>query len=194
MTRAFEMHVYRRQAPAGQRVNHDFLPVFVFCTLSTFLSSRINVFYSEPNFYTKYLMLSYSIDIISTFSDWSYHRNCFVDRLESKRICIIWMQGWLCEIDLSPHSWQWPKILRSNFEIAVSHEWEDLLAWNERDASPPTMWHWTILLTMGSRSNFEITMSQKWDYPLIRTEVVGPPIQSWPWTRPGTLNSDFEMS
>ena len=39
---------------------------------------------------------------------WTYLRNGWSDWCETKRKCIGWILGTICDLDLWPHSWPWP--------------------------------------------------------------------------------------
>ena len=129
---------------------------------------------------------------------WPYLRNGWSDWCETKRKCIGWILGTLCDLDLWPHSWPWPwifqgqiskylylrncwsdwcerkrgqliwcwanymtlpfdhthdldlwvEISRSESEIALSHEWDGQLTWNEKDASHPFLTMILMIVTM----------------------------------------------
>ena len=46
---------------------------------------------------------------------WTYLRNGWSDWCETKRRCIGWILGELCDLDLWPHTWPWP----CNFNVKV---------------------------------------------------------------------------
>ena len=76
---------------------------------------------------------------------WTYLRNGWSDWCETKRRCIGWILGKLCDLDLSPDLWPWPR----SFKVKV---WNSLiwgmegLTWNERDVSRSFM---TMTVTYG---------------------------------------------
>ena len=43
---------------------------------------------------------------------WTYLRNGWFDWCETKRRCISWILGELCDLDLWPHPWPWPLIFQ----------------------------------------------------------------------------------
>ena len=51
---------------------------------------------------------------------WTYLRNGWSDWCETKRRCIGWILGELCDLDLWPHTWPWP----CNFNVKV---WNSLI-------------------------------------------------------------------
>ena len=76
----------------------------------------------------------------------TYLRNGWSDWCETKRRCIGWILGKLCDLDLSPDLWPWPR----SFKVKV---WNSLiwgmggwLTWNERDVSRSFM---TMTVTYG---------------------------------------------
>ena len=77
---------------------------------------------------------------------WTYVRNGWSDWCETKRRCIGWILGKLCDLDLSPDLWPWPR----SFKVKV---WNSLiwgmggwLTWNEKDVSRSFM---TMTVTYG---------------------------------------------
>ena len=76
----------------------------------------------------------------------AYLRNGWSDWCETKRGCISWILGALCDIDLCPHPWPW----LCSFKVKV---WNSLiwgmggwLTWNEKDVSRSFM---TMTVTYG---------------------------------------------
>ena len=65
---------------------------------------------------------------------WLYLRNGWSDWYETKRKCIGWILGTICDLDLWSPSWPWP-CSRSIFEIALSQELFVWLMWNENEMS-----------------------------------------------------------
>ena len=55
---------------------------------------------------------------------WTYLRNGWSDWYETKRRCIGWILGELCDLDIWPHSWPWP----CSFKVKV---WNSLI-WGMR--------------------------------------------------------------
>ena len=55
---------------------------------------------------------------------WSYLRNGWSDWCETRRKCIVWILGELCDLDLWPHPWPWPY----SFKVKV---WNSLI-WGMR--------------------------------------------------------------
>ena len=74
---------------------------------------------------------------------WPYLRNDWSDWCETKRKCIGWIRGTICDLDLWPHPWPWPW----SFKVRV---WNSFisgmgrLTWNEKGVSHPFK---TMILT-----------------------------------------------
>ena len=79
---------------------------------------------------------------------WPYLRNSWSDWCETKRKCIGWILGTICDIDLWPHSWPWPwmfqsQILRYNSSISgivglIDVKWK----------GSELIWYWTDCITL----------------------------------------------
>ena len=50
---------------------------------------------------------------------WSYLSNCWSDWCETKRKCIGWILGTICDLDLWLHSWHWPWMFQGQISKAL---------------------------------------------------------------------------
>ena len=62
-----------------------------------------------PNFLWKFQMCFFQGQTLY----WTYLRTGWSDWCETKRRCIGWILGELCDLDLWPHPWPWPLIFQS---------------------------------------------------------------------------------
>ena len=97
-------------------------------------------------FFTKFSLKFLDVFFQGQTLYWTYLRNGWSDWCETKRRCIGWILGELCDLDLWPHPWPWP----CSFKVIVwnSLKWGvgDWLTWNERDVSWSFM---TMTVTYG---------------------------------------------
>ena len=63
---------------------------------------------------------------------------------ETKRRCIGWILGKLCDLDLWPDPWSWPCSVKVKFEIALFEEWEGLIDMGRNVIIHAWPWPWPM--------------------------------------------------
>ena len=112
---------------------------------------------------------------------WPYLRNGWSDWCETKRKCIGWILGTICDLDLWPHSWPWPwmfqgQVLKYSSSISGIVDLIDV-KWKGSEL----IWYWTDCMSLPFdhthdldlgvlRSESEITLSQEWGGRLTMNE------------------------
>ena len=111
---------------------------------------------------------------------WTFLRNGWSDWCETKRKCIGWMLGIICDLDHRPHSWPWPWI----FQGLISKYLYLGNCWSVKWKGSELIGYWADYMTLPfdhthdldlavSRSESEITLSQEWHVRLTWNEKDG---------------------
>ena len=110
--------------------NHDsYIPLVMLITWLDFGGILLKTPFL-PNFVLKILDVFFQGQALY----WTYLRNGWSDWCETKRRCIGWILGELCDLDLWPLPWPWP----CSFKVKVRNRLLSMggwLTWNERDVS-----------------------------------------------------------
>ena len=77
---------------------------------------------------------------------WPYLRNGWSDWCETKRKCIGWILGTICDIYLWPHSWPWPGCFKVNFRNSSFSGIVGLIdvKWKRSEL----IWYWVDCMTL----------------------------------------------
>ena len=103
---------------------------------------------------------------------WTYLRNGWYDWCETKRSCIGWILGELCDLDHWPHPWPWPLIfqgqilkdlyLRNCYLIDVKQKESKSIRYRG-DCMVLPFDHTHELDLVISRSKFEVALFEEWE-------------------------------
>ena len=106
-----------------------------------------------------------------------YLRNGWSDWCETKRKCIGWILGTICDLDLWPHSWPWSWM----FQGQISKFYRIVGLIDVKWKGSELIWYWADCMTLPfdhthdldlgvSRSESEIALSQEWGCRLTMNE------------------------